>query len=98
MSITLGNADKYKTDEMTVSGRDICIRITETGFYYIDVSGPGDKPALCDHRFTNLSEARKAIQGYVEENRAEINKKKMIIENAAKEYPRRGQGAKTNTE
>jgi hypothetical protein len=98
MSITRGNAEVYKTDEMTVSGRNICIKINEQGYYRIDIEGAGDKPALCDHIFTSLSEARKAVSAYVNDNRAAIEKKKMIIEIAKKEYPRRGQGGKTNSE
>lgn len=93
MSISRGNAETFKTDEMTVSGRTICIRITETGYYRIDVDGPGDKPALCDEIFTSLSEARKAVNAYVHANKADINKKKMIMEIADK-----GKNAKSITE
>ena len=98
MSITRGNADSYKTDEMTVSGRNICIKINEQGYYRIDIDGSGDKPALCDHIFTSLQEARRAVSAYVNENRAAIEKKKMIMEIAEREYPRKGKSAKTDTE
>lgn len=97
MSITRGNADTYVTDEMTVSGRNISIKITETGYYRIDVAGQGDKPALCDEIFTSLLEARKAVSAYVQANRADIEKKKMIMEIAEREYPRR-KNAKSGTE
>jgi hypothetical protein len=98
MSITRGNADEYITDEMTVSGRDISIGISEMGYYKINVAGAGDKPDLCNHLFTSLSEARKAVSAYVNTNKAAIEKKKMIIDIAAREYPRKGKSAKTDTE
>lgn len=98
MSTIRGNADVYKTDEMTVSGRDICIKINEQGYYIIDISGSGDKLELCSHLFTSLSEARKAVAAYVHEHRADIEKKKMIMEVAQREYPRKGKSAKTDTE
>lgn len=97
MSITRGNAETYKTDEMTVSGRELSIGINEQGYYIIKVDGQGDKPELCSHLFTSLSEARKAVNSYVHENRAAIDKKKMIMEIAEREYPRK-KSAKTDTE
>lgn len=98
MSITRGNAENYVTDEITVSGRDISIRVNEMGYYKIDVAGAGDKPELCDHLFTSLSEARKAVSQYVHDNRAAIEKKKMIMEIAQREYPRKGKNAKSISE
>lgn len=101
MSITRGNAENYVTDEMTVSGRTISIKINEQGYYCIDVAGVGDKPELCNHIFTSLSEARKAVSAYVNDNHAAIEKKKMIIEVAQREYPsskNKGKNAKTSTE
>jgi hypothetical protein len=101
MSITRGNAENYVTDEMTVSGRTISIKINEQGYYRIDVAGSGDKPELCNHIFTSLSEARKAVSAYVSDNRAAIEKKKMIMEIAQREYPmnkNKGKNAKTSTE
>lgn len=97
MSITRGNADTYITDEMTVSGRTISIKITEQGYYRIDVAGSGDKPELCDHLFTSLSEARKAVTAYVHANKADIEKKKMIMDIAEREYPKKN-NAKSSTE
>ena len=97
ISISRGSADTYVTDEMTVSGRTISIKITETGYYRIDVAGQGDKPFICDEIFTSLSEARKAVSAYVHTHRAEIEKKKMIMEIAERDYPRR-KNAKGSTE
>lgn len=97
MSIIPGNAESYITDEMTVSGRKISIKITETGYYRIDVEGSGDKPEICNELFTSLSEARKAVSAYVHNNIVAIDKKKMIMEIAEREYPRR-KNAKSITE
>ena len=97
MSITRGNAETYVTDAITVSGREISIKITETGYYRIDIGGAGDKPALCSEIFTALSEARKAVSAYVSENKAELDKKAMLQEIAEREYPRR-KNAKSSTE
>jgi hypothetical protein len=85
MSITRGNAENYETDAITVSGRKLCIKVTETGYYRIDVEGPGDKLALCDELFTTLSAARKAIAAYVADHQAAINKRKFVIEIAEKQ-------------
>lgn len=82
MSIILGNDEGYETDAITVSGRKMCIKVTDTGYYRIDVEGVGDKPQLCEHLFTNLSEARKAIRRYVAENVNQINKQAFLEEMA----------------
>jgi hypothetical protein len=96
MSI-IQESDKYVTDEITVSGRKMSIKINEQGYYRIDVEGSGDKPELCEHLFTSLSEARKAVNGYVNENAAAVNKKRMLMEIAEREYPRK-KSAKSSTE
>lgn len=78
MSIT--PAHKFETDAVTVGDRRISIKITPTGYYRIDIEGGGSRPKMCDEIFTNLRSARLAVQKYVVENAAELNKKKMIKE------------------
>lgn len=97
MSIIHGNAENYETDAMTVSGRDISIRVTETGYYYIDVKGAGDKPRICQHIFTSLNEARKAVKAYVADNAADIAKRQMIIDIAARPDKPRKNDAKSGS-
>lgn len=97
MSITHGNADTYETDAMTVSGRKISIKINEAGYYRIDVDGPGEKPDLCNQLFTGLKFARQAVAAYVQDNKADIEKRQMIMDIASRpDKPRKN--AKTNTE
>jgi hypothetical protein len=72
--------------------------LTEGGYYYIDVKGAGDKPKLCEQMFTSLSQARRAVSAYSADNAAEIAKRKMIIEIAARPDKPRKNDAKTSTE
>jgi hypothetical protein len=84
MSITRGNADNYETDAMTVGGNQLKIKITEAGYYYIDIDGPGGRPKISEQIFTSLSEARKARDAYINDNKAMIEKKKFIEEMASR--------------
>ena len=83
MSITRGNAEAYETDAMTVGGQSLKIKITDTGYYYVDVDGPGGRPKISEQIFTGLSEARKALRAYVQDNLVMHNKQKFIEEMAA---------------
>jgi hypothetical protein len=102
MSITRGNADNYETDAITVGGNQLKIKITEQGYYYIGVDGPGGRPTLSEQRFTSLSEARKALRAYVNDNQGMIEKQKFIEEMASrpslKEQRKAAKVAESNSE
>lgn len=80
MSITRVNADSYETDVTSVGGRKLSIKMYEDGLFYINIEGPGGRPAITEEKFTSLGEARKALSAYYFENRGQIEKMKMIEE------------------
>jgi hypothetical protein len=102
MSITRANAESYETDAQTVSGRTIKIRINDAGYYRIDVEGVGDKPQICEHIFTSLNEARKAVSYYIHENAAafakEAFKAEMVSKPTIKEQRKAERAATRNDE
>jgi hypothetical protein len=80
MSIIHANGDKYETDAMTVSGHYLKIKVTPTGYYYIDTDEPGASPKIKDQVFTSLFEARRALDSYVQDTLKQQNKMKFIEE------------------
>lgn len=87
MLITPGD-DKYETDVKSVGGYRFSIKTTTTGYYKIDAEGPGQKPAICDELFTNLRSVRIALDKYIMDNQATLNKQ-AVIERVAGPKPER---------
>lgn len=73
-----------RTGKLTIGGAELIIVLTPTGYYKIKADGPGADPALCEDRFTNLKEARKAIDLYQQENAPRLATKETMREGIAK--------------
>jgi hypothetical protein len=68
------------TGIQTLGDREFIIKSNPQGYYYIDTTGKGQRPGICDELFTNTRSAKIAIQQYQMDNAATFNKKKVMDE------------------